>query len=197
MVHTFWWTVRTFGCKCKFLSFLGILNQGLSWIIWIFKIHFKWYWLRLSVTEHTLTTTLFLVFLLYVCVCVYIYLCVYIYIYIYIHTRLPGSPDGKESACNMADLGSIPGLGRSPGEGNSYPLQYSYLENSMDRGAWQVTVHGVAKIYIYIYIYILYISSPSIILQVWKHCEYHGWDKYTQEMLTRKENAWVRRWMNV
>ena len=45
----------------------------------------------------------------------------------------------------MGDLGSIPGLGRSPGEGNGYPLQYSGLENSMDRGAWQATVHGVAK----------------------------------------------------
>ena len=45
----------------------------------------------------------------------------------------------------MGDLGSIPGLGRSPGQGNSYPLQYSGLENSMDRGAWQTTVHGAAK----------------------------------------------------
>ena len=52
---------------------------------------------------------------------------------------------GKESACNAGDPGSIPGLGRSAGEGNGYPLQYSGLENSMDRGAWQVTVHGVAK----------------------------------------------------
>ena len=45
----------------------------------------------------------------------------------------PGGLDGKESACNMGELGSIPGLGRFPGEGNSYPLQYSCLENSMDR----------------------------------------------------------------
>ena len=54
--------------------------------------------------------------------------------------------DGKESACNAGDLGSIPGLGRSPGEGNSYLLQYSSLENSMDRGVWQATVHGVAEL---------------------------------------------------
>ena len=47
----------------------------------------------------------------------------------------PGSPDGKESACNVGDLGSIPGLGKSPGEGNGNPLQYSCLENPMDRGA--------------------------------------------------------------
>ena len=49
----------------------------------------------------------------------------------------PGCSDGKESACNVGDLGSILFWGRSPGEGNSYPLQYSCLENSMDRGAWQ------------------------------------------------------------
>ena len=48
----------------------------------------------------------------------------------------PGSSDGKESAFNVGDLGLIPGLGRSPGEGNGNPLQYSYLENSMDGGAW-------------------------------------------------------------
>ena len=48
----------------------------------------------------------------------------------------PGSSDGKESACSPGDLGSVPRLGRSPGEGNGYPLQYSRLENLMDRGAW-------------------------------------------------------------
>ena len=57
----------------------------------------------------------------------------------------PGGSDGKISACNAGDLGLIPGLGRSPGEGNGYPLQYSCLENPMDRGAWWATVHGVAK----------------------------------------------------
>ena len=57
-----------------------------------------------------------------------------------------GSSVGKESACNVEDPGSIPGLGRSPGEGNGNALQYSCLENPMDRGAWQATVHGVARI---------------------------------------------------
>ena len=62
-------------------------------------------------------------------------------------TGLPWSDclDGKESACNAGDPGSIPGLGRSPGEGNGNPLQYSCQENSMDRGTWWVTVHVVAK----------------------------------------------------
>ena len=58
---------------------------------------------------------------------------------------LPGGSDGKGSACNAGDPGSIPGLGRSPGEGNGNPLQNSCLENPMDRGAWWATVHGVAK----------------------------------------------------
>ena len=57
----------------------------------------------------------------------------------------PGGSNGKESACNAGDPGLIPGLGRSPGEGNSTPLQCSCLENSMDRGAWRATVHGVRK----------------------------------------------------
>ena len=55
----------------------------------------------------------------------------------------PGSSDGKESTCNAGDPDLIPGLGRSPGDGNGYLLQYSGLENSTDRGAWQATVHGV------------------------------------------------------
>ena len=57
----------------------------------------------------------------------------------------PGSSDGKESACNAGDPGLIPGSGRSPGEGNCNPLQYSCLENPTDRGAWQVTPHEVAE----------------------------------------------------
>ena len=53
--------------------------------------------------------------------------------------------DSKESACNEGDLGSVPGLGRSPGGGLGNPLQHSCLENSMDRGAWWTAAHGVAK----------------------------------------------------
>ena len=53
--------------------------------------------------------------------------------------------DCKESACNAGDLGLILGLGRSPGEGNDHPLQYSCLENPMDRGAWWIMVHSVTK----------------------------------------------------
>ena len=56
-----------------------------------------------------------------------------------------GDSDSNESACNMEDLGSIPELGRSPGEGNGYPLQNSCLEKSIVRGVWQIRVHGVAK----------------------------------------------------
>ena len=62
-----------------------------------------------------------------------------------IYLGLPGGSDGKEPACNAGDLGLIPGSGRSPGEGNGNPLQYSCLENSTDTGAWPATVHGVTK----------------------------------------------------
>ena len=57
----------------------------------------------------------------------------------------PGSCDGIESAYNAGDLGSVSGLGRSPGEGHGNPLQYSCLENSMDRAAWRATIHGVTE----------------------------------------------------
>jgi len=57
----------------------------------------------------------------------------------------PGGSDGKEPACNSGDLGSIPGLGKYPGEGNGNPFQYSSLENSMNRGAWWANVHGLTK----------------------------------------------------
>ena len=59
--------------------------------------------------------------------------------------HFPGSSAAKASACNTGDLGSIPGLGRSPGEGNGNPLQYSCLENPMDGGAWWAKVHRVTK----------------------------------------------------
>ena len=57
----------------------------------------------------------------------------------------PGGSDSKESACNVEDLGLIPKSGRLPGEGNGKPLQYSCLENPVDREAWWATVHGVAE----------------------------------------------------
>ena len=60
-------------------------------------------------------------------------------------TGFPGGSEGKASACNARDPGSIPGSGRSPGEGNGTPLQYSCLKNPMDRGAWWATVHGGHK----------------------------------------------------
>ena len=62
-----------------------------------------------------------------------------------LHSSFPGGSDGKVSACNAGDPGLIPGLGRSPGEGNGNPFQYPCLENLTDRGAWWTAVHGVAK----------------------------------------------------
>ena len=63
----------------------------------------------------------------------------------FVYQCFPGGSEVKASACNAGDLGSIPGLGRPPGEGNGNPLQYSCLENPMDGGAWWATVHGVTK----------------------------------------------------
>ena len=94
---------------------------------------------------------------IYICVYVFIYthrqynVCVYLYYLRFIMGKyeidygFPGGSDSKESTCNIGDQGSIPGPERSPGEGNGNPLQYSCLENSMDRGAWWAIVHGVAK----------------------------------------------------
>ena len=69
-----------------------------------------------------------------------IYLEIWLFCILSISVGFPCGSDGKESACNAGDLGLVPGLGRSPGEGNGYPLQYSGLENSMDS-----IVYGVAK----------------------------------------------------
>ena len=69
----------------------------------------------------------------------------YVCIKAVINMDFPGVSDGKEYACNVGDQGSIPGSGRSAGEENGNPFQYSCLENPIDKGAWQATVHGVAK----------------------------------------------------
>ena len=92
----------------------------------------------------------------------------HIYTYVYVYMGFPSGSDGKASTCNAADLGSIPGPGRSPGEEIGYPLQYSCLENLMNRKVWWARVHGVTKswtqlsnqhlcVCVCIYIYVLYI----------------------------------------
>ena len=99
---------------------------------------------------------------------------------------LPGGSGGKESACNVGDPGMIPRSRRSPREGNGNPLQYSCLENSIDRGTWQATVHGVIKsptrlttiythiytyihIYIHVYIYIYTYIHKCIYIHIYMH----------------------------
>ena len=71
------------------------------------------------------------------------------YLYIFFDMNFMTFPDGpviKSPPANAGDMGSVPGSGRSPGEGNDYPLQYSYTGNPMDRGAWQATVHGPQEV---------------------------------------------------
>ena len=69
----------------------------------------------------------------------------YVLLNLFSRESIPGGSDGKKSACNARDLGLIPGSGRSSGEGNGNPLQYSCLDSFMDRGAWWAIVHRVAK----------------------------------------------------
>ena len=92
---------------------------------------------------------------IYINICTYIYgyihinmfyVHIYIYKHMYIHRKFPHTSVGKESVCNTGDPDSIPGWERSPREGNGNPLQYSCLENPMDRGAWWATVHVVARV---------------------------------------------------
>ena len=84
-----------------------------------------------------------------VCVCVCVCVCVKLYIHKIYHLTFPGGPSGKEPACqcrlDVRDASLVFGLGRSPGEGNGNPLQYSCLENSMDRGALRATVYAVTQ----------------------------------------------------
>ena len=79
----------------------------------------------------------------------------------------PGGLDGKESTCNVGDLGSIPGLGRSPGGGHDNPLQYSFLENHMDRGAWWAAVHGVAKGWTWLSDHAQHSTLPQCLVHCW------------------------------
>ena len=79
----------------------------------------------------------------------------------------PGGSEVKASACNAGDLGLIHGSGRSPGERNGNPLQYSCLENPMDRGAWQATVHRVAKSQTRLSDFALSLSLKEFICRIW------------------------------
>ena len=80
----------------------------------------------------------------------------------------PSGSDGKESACNAGDWGSIPGSGRSPREGSDYLLQYSGLQNSMDRGAWQ-TVANMGIIPLFPQLYVIKKIVLKVYLKKWVH----------------------------
>ena len=94
----------------------------------------------------------------------------------------PGSSDSKAPAYNEGDLGSIPGLGRPPGEGNGNPLQYSCLENPMDREAWQATVHGVAKSWTRLSNFTFHHYQVSITLEIQGYLTVHLENYYMQQI---------------
>ena len=88
----------------------------------------------------------------------------------YLPQNFPGGSGGKASASNVGDRGSIPGLTRSPGEGNDNPLQYSCLENPIDRGAWWATVHGIAKSRTRLSEFTFFLSPKHIAPFFWGSC---------------------------
>ena len=111
----------------------------------LFKHCFCLNLLPLKIQLHIISTPPLLDFLSF---CFFVLLCDSLSLFTNSSTVSKGFPGGSEvkaSACNVGDLGSIPGSGRSPGEGNGNPVQYSCLENPVDGGAWWATVHGVAK----------------------------------------------------
>ena len=119
--------------------------------------------------------------------------------------EFPDSSVGKESACSAGDLSSIPGSGRSCGEGNGNPLQYTCLENPMDKGAWQATVHGVAKSRTRLSDFTRECSGASLVAQMVKRLpalwetrvRSLGWeDPLEKEMATHSSIlAWKIPWM--
>ena len=114
----------------------------------------------------------------------------------------PGGSEGKVSACNVGDPGSIPGSGRSPREGNGNPLQYSCLENPMDRGAWRATVHGVAqsrtRLSDFTFIFTFTIHSWASQVVQWSrlacHCQRHKRRRHDPWV---GKTPWRRKWQPI
>ena len=99
--------------------------------------------------------------------------------------KIFGGSGGKKSSCIAGDLSSIPRLWRSPKEGNSYPFQYSCLENSIHRGAWQATVYGFAKSWTWLSDFHFFLSSPFSL-----EPKYQGWTRGTWDLSV--SSPWLR-----
>ena len=102
----------------------------------------------------------------------------------------PSGSDGKESTCNAGDPGSIPGSGRSPGGGSGNPLQYSCLENSMDRGAWWAIVHGIIRVRHDWATNIHTAINNTVVFQ------FRGMEEITQATVSRREVTHEETWGN-
>ena len=104
----------------------------------------------------------------------------------------PGGSDSKESACSTGDQGSIPGLGRFPGEGNSNPLQYSCLENPMGWGPWQATIHGVTKSQTWLS---EFSHSWTFLIKWYQNFCYYGeesWQKELELVRRKAKRLWAK-----
>ena len=128
----------------------GMLSFLYTVTYWIFPTRFLLFAFPvyvLTLNIHKMCLTICFTWFMYISILLEFWVFFFPLPMLYLETRInfPHSSLDKESACSVGDLGLIPGLGRSPRKGNGNPLQYSCLENSMDRGAWWATVHGVAK----------------------------------------------------
>ena len=115
-----------------------------------------------------------------------------------IEPRSPGASDGKESACNARDLGLTPGLERSPGEGNGNLLQWSCLENPMENGAWQVTIHRVTRVghdwetntfTVFPTLYAFQLLKPSSLFKLWWKSILYPWLQ-KRHLREQRHKAW-------
>ena len=157
------WGVIFLVALCPTLDFNLKQSFSLVWSQWLASL---WYlvdtklFVKLCLDEYHILMQIFLCLLIYALVTEHLLYSMNCFIFnpspsfllrnswytsLYKLKGFPGSPDGKESACNVGDLASVPGLRRSSGGAHGNPLQYSCLENPMDKGAWRATVHGITK----------------------------------------------------
>ena len=153
IMSRYWILLNAFSTSIDIIIFLLYPANVMDYIHWFLNIEpafyawnkLTWAWCMILFIHYWIQLTNIL--LIFFHLCSWKYWCSAFISYDVFNCTggFPGGSDGKESACSVRDPRSISGSGRCPGEGNGYPLQYSCLGNSMDRGSWWATVHGVSK----------------------------------------------------